>query len=236
VVSADDAYQADLLDAMTSLGYTFVNSTAVVPPAVTESRNYGSLAAAPTFPAPAAGAVYYDTTLTAWFYHTGAIWTPVFVGPVGAVANNLVGFDGATGRIGKDSGIAATTIVTTPSGKFSQNYTFNSQAQPYVSGNSLTYAAIGSFRFPGTTNIGTPTLIKAVTGRISGLGTGNFRLFDVTNAVVLAETTGIVTAFPSIVTIVITGAFSAAQAIIEVQLSRSGGAAVTAISALDLEF
>lgn len=77
VTLADDTapFEADLFEAMTSLGYTFVDST-LVAPVFTSVRHFGGFAADPTVPVPALGDLYFDTTLGYTKVYDGAAWQP----------------------------------------------------------------------------------------------------------------------------------------------------------------
>lgn len=79
VVSYDDTSAnalSDLQAEMTSLGFTFIVDSASPPGSVTQTRDYGALAAAPTVPTPAQGYKYYNTTGKFWATHNGTDWIP----------------------------------------------------------------------------------------------------------------------------------------------------------------
>ncbi len=82
ILSADDAYEDDLLDAMAAAGFTLIDSDALAPAATGQIRNYGSLAAdpaSPPFPAPAAGDTYWNTTSKRQRVYDGASWVDVSI-------------------------------------------------------------------------------------------------------------------------------------------------------------
>jgi len=60
-----------------------------------------------------------------------------------------------------------------------------------VNSNSTTYATLGVFIFPGTGVTGVPTKINALVRRNGAATSVNLRIYDVTNAQVIAELTGI---------------------------------------------
>lgn len=162
------------------------------------------------------------------------------VGPVGAVADNIAVYDGGSGKIIKDGGIAlADLLVVTKSGRFPLNFVISGQSAPYFDTNSTSYQEACAFIFPGTTAIGTPTKIQAIFYRISGAaGTGEIRILDVTNSLVIAELTGVNTG-SGVETIQDLGVISnlpAAEAIFEVQIRRQGGGSTWAVAAAEFIF
>ncbi len=60
---------------------------------------------------------------------------------------------------------------------------------PYISTNNSTYTLASKFIFDGSSNVGTPTIIN-VQSRINS-GSGQIRIFDVTNVEIIAENTSI---------------------------------------------
>jgi hypothetical protein len=74
---ADDTppNEADLLGAMSSAGYTYVDST-LVAPVFTSVRDFGVLSAAPTVPVPAVGDRYHDSVYGPLVY-TGTSWVGI---------------------------------------------------------------------------------------------------------------------------------------------------------------
>lgn len=108
VVSIEDTApnEADLFAAMDQLGYVFISSTLVAPPAFATIRDFGSLALAPTVPAPAVGDVFFDTTMGILRTRTATTWWPEFPPAVYEVdfgadwltsgSFDIVGFSGLT--------------------------------------------------------------------------------------------------------------------------------------------
>ena len=66
---------ADVQAAMASLGYAYVSDAASAP-AISQTRDYGKLAAAPTNPTPADGDTYYNTTGKFTAVFNGTDWIP----------------------------------------------------------------------------------------------------------------------------------------------------------------
>lgn len=82
ILSADDIYEDDLLEAMAAAGFSLISSSALAPAAFGQTRNYGSLAAdpvSPPFPAPAAGDTYWNTTTLRLRVYDGAAWVDVAI-------------------------------------------------------------------------------------------------------------------------------------------------------------
>lgn len=104
VVQIDDTVpnEDDLFGEMTSLGYTFVESTLVLPVFGT-ARHYGKRAIAPVVPAPAAGDRYYDTVLGTELYYNGVTW----VAPSGPSVSKW----GRTAFVDDVNGVDATGAV-----------------------------------------------------------------------------------------------------------------------------
>ena len=97
----------------------------------------------------------------------------------------------------------------------------------------------GRFIFRGTTSLGTPTALKVVGGFLGTPGTGDYRVFDVTNVLVIAEITGVATLSPAILDLGTISHLPAGEAIWEVQLFRSaggGGGNTPSLSSLQIQF
>jgi hypothetical protein len=80
VISGDDTYETDILEAMADQGFTLLSSSLTVPPAFAQVRTYGALAADPaagTFGAPAAGDNYWNTTTAVWRVYNGTAWVGI---------------------------------------------------------------------------------------------------------------------------------------------------------------
>jgi hypothetical protein len=88
---------------------------------------------------------------------------------------------------------------------------------------ALTSTNVGSLYFVGTAAAGTPSAIYAIVGGVAGTGV-RVRIFDFTNSVQIGISASLTTtATQVIINIPITGSFSASPAILNFQLSRSGG-------------
>lgn len=103
---------------------------------------------------------------------------------------------------------------------------------PEVTTTSAAYVLAARFPFLGSTLMGTPVAIKIVGGFI-GTGTGDFRIQDVTNALTVAEITGVSTTNPAILDMGTLSNIPAPQAVWEIQLLRATGTGgnVPAVSA-----
>ena len=87
---------------------------------------------------------------------------------------------------------------------------------------STSYTIVSELIFAGTTMLGTPTTIKAIL-EMTGATNMDCRIFDVTNALVIAEKLGNVVAIATIVDLGTLSNLSAGEAIWEVQVRRTGG-------------
>jgi hypothetical protein len=97
----------------------------------------------------------------------------------------------------------------------------NDRNAPYYAIRQATYAVAGSFVFLGTDFVGDPTVAKFVVETTGG-STGDVRLYDLTNGVIVAEVTGF-SGNQQIVTDWILGTLPFDEAIIEIQLRRPTG-------------
>ena len=91
-----------------------------------------------------------------------------------------------------------------------------------VETNSSTYVLARSFIFRGTTTMGTPTNIKAISYGDPG-STSAVRIFDLTNSLVIAEKTGIVDSVATIQDLGILSNLPTGEAIWEIQFRRTTG-------------
>ncbi len=99
---------------------------------------------------------------------------------------------------------------------------FTDQTNPYVSHNTVSNTVKARFPFAGTTVLGIPSLIKIIT-EVTGGGTGEIIIYDLTNALTIASVTGVAamtTAYQSVGTL---SNLPAGEAIFEVQLRVSAG-------------
>lgn len=69
---------------------------------------------------------------------------------------------------------------------------FQSSSRPYISSNSSSYRIISYFEYDGSDNVFTPVKIQAVLARSNAGSTAKCRIYDSTNAQVIAEVTGLV--------------------------------------------
>lgn len=116
------------------------------------------------------------------------------------------------------------------------NFQFGSDNKSYLKGKDATYEMLSQFFFEGTTAFGTPTTAKIRFTNKGGI-TSSVRIYDVTNAQVIAEQTGLDPAVEEVFETVNMGALSnlpAAEAIFEVQLrvSADGGGKETWVASL----
>lgn len=102
-------------------------------------------------------------------------------------------------------------------GAFGNSFIFTAE---HLDGEETTYEAEGHFIFPGSTDVGTPTLIKIIAW-MKDTATGAIRLFDATNSLVIAEKTGITEEDPTIFDMGTISNIPTGEAIFEIQLKTS---------------
>lgn len=88
---------------------------------------------------------------------------------------------------------------------------------------STSYVQAGVFRFGGTTALGTPTNIRAIGAKDASPTSWDVRIFDLTNALEIAEATGNTGTVAELVDMGALSNLSAGEAMWEVQLKRTGG-------------
>lgn len=88
--------------------------------------------------------------------------------------------------------------------------------------NSTSYSVVSRLIFCGTNDIGTPTEIKALL-EMNNTTDISCRIYDVTNAQTVVESTNLTTNTPTIVNLGAISNISTGEAIWEVQLLRTGG-------------
>ena len=151
--------------------------------------------------------------------HTGTndtkIVTPLKLQSEKGIANGIAKLD-ATGKIDASqlSGGGKSMIMSFGSGT---NY--------YVNSNSATYAKVATFMYAGSTQIGPISAIKINAWRSGGTG-ADFRIYDATNALVVAEVVNVTST--SEINVVNMGTITnipTALSIFEIQIRRSGGGA-----------
>ena len=101
-----------------------------------------------------------------------------------------------------------------------ETYSFTSDDREYVNTNSYSWKVVKSDIYQGTDRVGIPTKIDIIAESQKSTTTGNFRLYDVTNATEICIITFNNT-LKKIINIP-TYTFPTSQAIIEFQLKRSG--------------
>lgn len=87
---------------------------------------------------------------------------------------------------------------------------------------SSTYDTVGIFIFRGSDLIGTPASIKAIFGCDVGV-TGDVRIYDVTNGMIVAEMIGSTAAYPSIVDLGTISNVPTGEALWELQVRKTAG-------------
>jgi hypothetical protein len=88
------------------------------------------------------------------------------------------------------------------------------------------YAAVGVLPFQGTDITGPLVLLEAIVG-IGSATSLDARVYDMTNALVIAEATGITDAYPSFVDLGAISNVPAAPAVWELQIRRASGGGQT---------
>jgi hypothetical protein len=102
---------------------------------------------------------------------------------------------------------------------------------------SQNYAVVSSFGFPGSTEVGTPIKIEALVER-SGGNSGDIRVYDSTNALVIAELTAFNGSPKESVDLGAISNIPTNAAVFEIQMSRTGGGGSTSVQchSMDIMF
>lgn len=90
------------------------------------------------------------------------------------------------------------------------------------------YEVVTRFPYDGSDAAGIPILLTLVGGQTGG-ATASFRLFDVTNAAVIAEVTGVVAVSPSLINMGVISNIPTGPAIIELQALKTAGSNPTTV-------
>jgi len=111
-------------------------------------------------------------------------------------------------------------------------------ATDYVSKNlTLTYVSQAAFEFKGELEVGNPSRITFVGNGSDGSPAHSVRIYDITNAVVIAEVTGSVNAIRAIVDMGAIANVPSLDAIWEIQAKRDGsGSVALELSSLTIEY
>lgn len=104
-------------------------------------------------------------------------------------------------------------------------FSWATRSEPYLEVAGSSWEGAARFLFPGTNAIGEPTLIRAQAFVRSGGTGGGVRLVDLTHGdAVIASVSGIASTHSgNIVTLDISGAFPADEAVFELQLQETSG-------------
>lgn len=121
-------------------------------------------------------------------------------------------------------------------GATGMDVSFTDGNSPDVQTSSAVYKPVGRVEFEGSTLVGTPTMVKAIAWRGAGAGTVDVRLYDVTNAQVVAELTGISDTIPTIQNLGALANIPAAPAIFELQMRRVGAGTTANASSMRIGF
>ena len=109
---------------------------------------------------------------------------------------------------------------------------FQTQAQPFADTNSPNYTVMGSGIYKGSSAVGVITDIDVLLAGGNNNTETDFRIFDLTNANVIAEVTGVTGS--TVFQIINMGALSnipGTQAVIEFQMRRSSGPGSSRVAA-----
>ena len=125
--------------------------------------------------------------------------------------------------------------LATVNARAGSDFSVVAPSAPRVTTASALYVVLARFIFAGTAAAGALTAIKALFWRISGTGSVDMQIYDVTNALQIAELTGVVGAATTVQDLGAIANLPAAEATFEVQL-RAVGAATAAFSSVKLEY
>lgn len=95
--------------------------------------------------------------------------------------------------------------------------TLSGNANNYLFAKSATYAVLSRFVFKGTTILGSPTNIKAIIHVKTAAKPGDVRIYDLTNANVICEVTGVSSLVPITVNLGTLSNLPSGEAMFEVQ-------------------
>ena len=108
-------------------------------------------------------------------------------------------------------------------------------AYNYLFAQDVFYTIVSKFIFKGTTILGTPSKIKLIAHVKTAIKPGDIRIYDVTNATVIGEVTGIANTSSVIVDLGTLSNLPTGESIFEVQLKDPSGDEIR-VSALIIEF
>lgn len=166
-----------------------------------------------------------DTGDTGPIGTTGPIGDTGPTGPTGVTGPFGTGETGPTGPTGPQGGPTGDTGPTGPAGGGGTgdiHVSFNGAVEPFFHTTQSGYTFAGAFTFRGTSIVGTPTAVKFVVGT-KGNATLDVRLYDVTNANVIAEVTGASGPGPLVVTDSSLLNLPSGEAVFEVHIKRASG-------------
>lgn len=144
----------------------------------------------------------------------------------------LVVYDGTNFQVLSSVG---TTSLATVNARAGADFSVVNPAGPQVTTASGVYTVIARFIFAGTTAAGTLAAVKAIFWRSAGAGSTDMRIYDVTNALQIAELTGVVGSSTTIQNLGAIANLPTGESTFEAQL-RAPGAATAAFSTLKLEY
>jgi hypothetical protein len=163
----------------------------------------------------------------------------LFAREAGAINRVGVGADGTV--LAADSavapGVAWKTPVSVDPGSRQIDYSYGNNSNPYIFTASSVYLVVAEFIFPGTTVLGgTLTDIRAIFGSNDAVLGASIRVFDQTNALVIAELTGLVSVPRIIASLGAIMNVPAGEALFEIQMKRDAAGAQAQMSALSVFF
>ena len=142
--------------------------------------------------------------------------------PVGSSISVPIGYVTKSGIAGSKLMLVTRGVDDPRSSRPSMILSFSSSSAAWIALSSTAYTPVGLFEYAGTAEIFAPTQVTALVGRSSSGITG-VRVYDTTNAQVIAEVILSLTGDPISVDLGAVSNLPAGAAVFEFQVSRIGG-------------
>jgi len=170
--------------------------------------------------------------------HGGAIGDFYFVSPGGATLIDGINTWGVGDAIIWNGATWEKIVLSTVTPLIRvQTVAFATDSQPNIS-KSLpnSYGAVSTFEFKGSNIVGVPSKIKVLESASSAVSTHDIRIYDITNAQVIAEITGLTNMSFQLTDLGAISNIPTGPAIWELQAQRNGGGSLFKVGSITIEY